>query len=90
VRILQYFSLFFYFHRLAEKHGLKKVDRQTFHDYFNCNKNTKEGRFLLSKMKALEVKETINENFLLRETNNLVLSTSNRESRSSTRIINRS
>jgi len=42
---------------LAKKHGLEKVDRQTFKDYFNSNKQTSEGRSLLMKMKALEVKE---------------------------------
>jgi hypothetical protein len=48
-------SLLSNFDSLAEKHGLKKVDRQKFKDYFNDNKDTKEGRSLLAKMKALEV-----------------------------------
>jgi hypothetical protein len=42
---------------LAEKHGLKKVERQRFKDYFNDKKDTKQGRLLLQKMNALEVKE---------------------------------
>jgi hypothetical protein len=40
---------------LAEKHGLELIDRKTFKDYFNKNKDTRDGRFLLSKIKALEV-----------------------------------
>jgi hypothetical protein len=41
---------------LAEKHGLKKIDRQPFKDYFDRNKNTAEGSSLLKTIKALEVK----------------------------------
>jgi hypothetical protein len=42
---------------LAEKHGLEIVNRQTFTQFFKNNKDTSEGRSLLAKMKALEVKE---------------------------------
>jgi hypothetical protein len=40
---------------LAEKHGLERVNRKTFQEYFNLHKDTREGRSLFSKMKALEV-----------------------------------
>jgi hypothetical protein len=42
---------------LAEKHGLEIVDRQTFTEFFQNNKDSSESRSLLAKMKALEVKE---------------------------------
>jgi mRNA (guanine-N7-)-methyltransferase len=55
VRLIQY-SLLSHFNRLAEKHGLEVVDRQTFKDFFNQNKDSSDGRFLLEKMNALQVK----------------------------------
>ncbi|CAF3384788.1 unnamed protein product [Rotaria sp. Silwood1] len=51
---LVYFPLL---EELAKKHGLKKVERQTFKEYFDNNKDTSGGRFLLSKMNALEYYE---------------------------------
>jgi hypothetical protein len=42
---------------LAAKHGLERVDRQTFKEYFHHNKDTREGHSLLAKMKALVVRE---------------------------------
>ncbi|CAF2380957.1 unnamed protein product [Rotaria sp. Silwood2] len=51
---LVYFPLL---EELAKKHGLKTVDRQTFKQYFDNNKDTTDGHFLLSKMNALEYYE---------------------------------
>ncbi len=48
---LVYFPLL---EHLAKKHGLEKVDRQTFKDYFNSNQQTPKRRSLLMKMDALE------------------------------------
>ncbi|CAF4256415.1 unnamed protein product, partial [Adineta steineri] len=39
---------------LAEKHGLERVDRQTFKDYFDKHSANGDGRSLLRTMKALE------------------------------------
>jgi len=55
---LVYFPLL---ENLAKKHGLERVDRQTFKDYFNHN-NTNEGRSLLARMKALVSYELPTEN----------------------------
>ncbi len=51
---LVYFPLL---EKLAEKHGLEISDRQTFKDYFNKNKDTRDGRHLFSKIKALKYYE---------------------------------
>ena len=45
----------YFFNRLAHKHGLELIDRQTFKDYFDNNKDSREARNLLARMKALEV-----------------------------------
>jgi len=44
------------FYRLAERHGLEYVDRQTFHDYCNKHKGFPESQRLMQKMKALQVR----------------------------------
>ncbi|CAF0864642.1 unnamed protein product [Adineta ricciae] len=51
---LVYFPLL---EKLAHKHGLELVDRQTFKDYFDNNKYSGEARNLLARMKALEYYE---------------------------------
>lgn len=48
---LLYFPLL---EKLAERHGLELVDRQTFHDYFATHKNTEQSRKLMQRMKALQ------------------------------------
>ncbi|CAF1242519.1 unnamed protein product [Adineta steineri] len=48
---LVYFPLL---EKLAEKHGLERVDRQTFKDYFDKHSANGDGRSLLRTMKALE------------------------------------
>ncbi|CAF1283304.1 unnamed protein product [Adineta ricciae] len=51
---LVYFPLL---EKLAHNHGLELVDRQTFKDYFDSNKDSREARNLLARMKALEYYE---------------------------------
>ena len=48
----------FVFYRMAAKHGLKLVHQTPFADFFNQHIHTSEGRGLISRMQALEVRHS--------------------------------